>query len=60
MSITIKKKVSPFMIVAFDYAFVYPYAFTCIIQEKKPEDCLKQETQAYVTKENFVGGLIER
>lgn len=48
------------MIVAFNYAFVYPYAFTCIIQGKKTEGCLKQETQAYVTKENFVVGLIER
>lgn len=48
------------MIVAFNYSFVYPYAFTCIIQEKKPEGCLKQETQAYVTKENFVVGLIEK
>lgn len=48
------------MTMAFNYAFVYPYAFTCIIQEKKPEGCLKQETRAYITKENFVVGLIER
>lgn len=48
------------MIVAFNYAFIYLCVFTCIIQEKKPKGCLRQETQAYVTKENFVVGLFER
>lgn len=50
----LKKLISPFMIVAFNYTFVYPHAFTGFIQENKTKGCLKQKTQAYVTKEHFL------
>lgn len=48
------------MIVAFNYTFGYPYAFTCFIQENKTLRVVSSRKQAYVTKEHFLLRLIER